>query len=91
MLTLNRNYVLINQVGLHARPASIFVQTAARFNASIQVSCNGRQADARRILQVLQLGARKGDVLQIRAEGDDAEAALQALGEIIANRFGEAE
>lgn len=91
MLTLNRNYVLINQVGLHARPASIFVQTAARFNASIQVTCNGRQADARRILQVLQLGARKGDVLQIRAEGDDAEAALQALGEIIANRFGEAE
>lgn len=91
MLTLNRNYVLINQVGLHARPASIFVQTAARFNASIQVSCNGRQADARRILQVLQLGARKGDVLQIRAEGDDAEAALQAFGEIIANRFGEAE
>jgi phosphotransferase system HPr (HPr) family protein len=91
VLTLNRNYVLINQVGLHARPASIFVQTAARFNASIQVTCNGRQADARRILQVLQLGARKGDVLQIRAEGDDAEAALQALGEIIANRFGEAE
>ena len=91
MSIVNRNFVLINKVGLHARPASAFVQTAARFDASIQVTCNGRHAEARRILQVLQLGAETGDILQIHAEGDDAEAAVVALGQLIADRFGESE
>lgn len=91
MSTVNRSFVLINKVGLHSRPVSTFVQTAARFHASILVTCNGQQADARRFLQVLQLGAESGDRLEIHAEGDDAEAAVDALGQLIADRFGEPE
>jgi phosphocarrier protein HPr len=88
---VEQTYTLVNQIGLHARPASMFVQTAARFQAAIQVSCAGRTADAKSILQVLQLGAERGAVLQIRAEGEDAAAAVSALGELIASRFGEPE
>ncbi|MGZ3638875.1 MAG: HPr family phosphocarrier protein, partial [Ktedonobacterales bacterium] len=75
----------------HARPASLFVQTAARFKSRITVTCNGKAADARRILEVLQLGAESGAVLQVRAEGDDAAEAIDALETLVANRFGEAE
>ncbi|HEX8035848.1 MAG TPA: HPr family phosphocarrier protein [Ktedonobacterales bacterium] len=82
---------LTNRVGLHARPASLFVQTAARFKSRITVTANGKAADARRILEVLQLGAESGAVLQVRAEGGDAAEAIDALETLVASRFGEAE
>lgn len=90
MATIEAVLTLVNKVGLHARPASLFVQTAARYKAAIQVECNERRADAKRILQVLQLGAEHGAQLHIHAEGDDAAEAVAALGELVANRFGEA-
>jgi phosphocarrier protein HPr len=83
--------ILVNKVGLHARPASAFVQTAARFASTIQVRCDGRVADAKRILQVLQLGAERGAALHIVAEGPDAAEAVAALRELVAGRFGEPE
>ncbi|MGZ3584077.1 MAG: HPr family phosphocarrier protein [Ktedonobacterales bacterium] len=91
MATIEKVLVLVNKVGLHARPASLFVQTAARFKSVIQVECNGRRADAKRILQVLQLGAEYGAELHVYAEGDDATEAVAALGELVGSRFGEAE
>ncbi|MGZ3600128.1 MAG: HPr family phosphocarrier protein [Ktedonobacterales bacterium] len=93
-MTAEKTMTLTNRVGLHARPASLFVQTAARFKSRITVTCNGKAADARRILEVLQLGAESGAVLQVRAEGaegDDAAEAIDALETLVANRFGEAE
>ena len=77
-------------VGLHARPASLFVQTAKRHKSEIRVSHNGRSANAKSILSVLTLGAGKGAELTIQAEGDDADAALGALQALIADNFGEA-
>ncbi len=91
MATVERVLILMNKVGLHARPAALFVQTAARFTSTIQVTCNGRRADARRILQVLQLGAEYGAKLHLVAEGDDATEALAALAELVHNRFGDPE
>lgn len=91
MATVEKVLTLVNKVGLHARPASLFVQTAARFKAVIQVECNGRRAEAKRILQVLQLGAEYGSELHVRAEGDDAAEAVAALSELVESRFGEAE
>ena len=91
MATAEKSMTLTNRVGLHARPASLFVQTAARFKSRITVMCNGKAADARRILEVLQLGAESGTVLQVRAEGDDAAEAIDALETLLAGRFGEAE
>jgi phosphocarrier protein len=89
--TAEQTVTLINKVGLHARPASVFVQTAARFAASIKVECDGRTADAKRILQVLQLGAEHGAELHIVADGPDADAAVDALRQLVLDRFGEPE
>ncbi len=71
-------------VALHARPAALFVRTAMRFKAKIMVGANGREADAKSILSVLGLGATAGTVLLVRAEGEDAAAALDALADSLA-------
>ena len=66
-------------VALHARPAATFVKTALRFRSKVMVGTNGKVADAKSILAVLALGAEGGSVLRLRAEGEDAPAALDAL------------
>ena len=69
--------------GLHARPAAQFVKTAKRFSSEIVVVKGGREANAKSSLKIMTLGARKGDTLTIRAEGEDAEEAVDALAELI--------
>jgi len=81
--------VLTNRSGLHARPASIFVQTAKKFRSKIFVRKGGKKADAKSILSVLSLGAECGDEIEIIVEGDDAEDALKALVTLVKNKFGE--
>jgi phosphotransferase system HPr (HPr) family protein len=81
--------IVNHEVGLHARPASVFVQTAAKFSSDISVSHGERTANAKSILTVLTLGAHKGAEITITAEGDDAEEALAALEELVNNNFGE--
>lgn len=78
-----------NEVGLHARPAALFVQTASKFNSTIVVQNGENRADAKSILEVLTLGAGKDASITITAEGDDADQALLALQELIAGNFGE--
>ncbi|HDI85806.1 MAG TPA: HPr family phosphocarrier protein [Candidatus Korarchaeota archaeon] len=82
---------LRNKVGLHARPASLFVQTAKKFKSKIIVRKDDKEADAKSILGVLSLGAEYGHWITIVAEGDDAEEAVQALASLVESRFGEAE
>jgi phosphocarrier protein HPr len=84
-----RRVTLTNETGLHARPASLFVQTAAKFNATIRVRSGGHEANAKSILEVLQVGARNGAELIITAEGADAGAAVAALASLVDSRFGE--
>jgi phosphocarrier protein HPr len=67
------------EVDLHARPAADFVRAAMKFESRIAVSSNGRDADAKSLLAVLALGAKRGTTLRLSAEGDDAGAALEAL------------
>jgi phosphocarrier protein HPr len=66
-------------VDLHARPAARLVRTAIGFDASVQVFADDRRADAKSILAVLGLGARRGTALRLSAEGPDADIALDAL------------
>ena len=73
---------LTNPTGLHARPASLFVQTAGRYDARIEVLGRGRQAEATSIIGVLALGIRKGDMITLRASGKEAEVALEALRDL---------
>jgi len=70
-------------VGLHARPAALFVQQAAGFSSTIRLTCGERTADGKSILGVLQLGASAGSTVEIHAEGEDAEKAAEALAAFI--------
>jgi phosphocarrier protein HPr len=84
-----------NKVGLHARPASLFVQAAAKYSSNIQVSCQDpdtkeiREANAKSILGVLTLGVFQGMEIKIHADGEDEEQAVVTLAELVKNNFGE--
>lgn len=81
-----------NKVGLHARPAALFVQTAAKFSSKIIVknlTANGSFVDAKSIIMVLTLGVMKDQEVVIQTDGADADAALEALKSIIETNFGE--
>lgn len=81
---------ITNNVGLHARPASLFVQTANRFKSDIQVyNGNGISVNAKSILGILSLGIGQGKEITIRAEGVDADQVIAALSGLIADNFGE--
>ena len=66
-------------VDLHARPAAVFTRTALGFESKITVAADEKEADAKSLLSLLALGAKGGSLLRLRAEGKDAEAALDAL------------
>ena len=78
-----------NRLGLHARAAARFVQTANRFHARIFVAKDGRTMDGKSILGILLLAASEGTVLELSAEGEDAEEALAALAELVEGGLGE--
>ncbi|MBM95715.1 MAG: phosphocarrier protein HPr [Oceanospirillaceae bacterium] len=82
---------IINKLGLHARAAAKFVNTAASFASAIQVGNQGRMVDGKSIMAVMMLAASKGTELHIEAEGSDADAALAALTDLINRRFDEEE
>lgn len=69
--------------GLHARPAALFVKEAKKYAAEIKVAKDEREVNAKSSLQILTIGAKKGDSIAIRAEGDDAEEAVAALSDLI--------
>lgn len=75
---------LPDNVDLHARPAANFVRTAMRFTARVFVGAGEKEADAKSLLSVLSLGARRGTSIRLRAEGDDAAAAIAALATTLA-------
>ena len=85
--TLELQLTIANPTGLHARPASLFVQTAASFQANIRAYGHGKEIDATSILEVLSLGIRQGETVIIRAQGNDAQAALDALSELVHANF----
>ena len=78
-----------NQVGLHARPATFFIQKANEFKSSIWVEKDGRRVNAKSLLGVLSLGIVKGTTINLIADGPDEEAAIKALVELIDSEFTE--
>lgn len=89
MAAIVREVVIPNALGLHARAAARFVQTAARFESQIRVSRDGRTVDGKSLMGVLLLAASKGTTLAMEADGPDAVAALEALAGLVAGGFGE--
>lgn len=84
---VEKQFPLSNPSGLHARPASLLVQTAAPFKAAIEVRTSKRQARADSMSALLSLAARQGETITIRASGDDAQAAIDALGKLVLAGF----
>ena len=81
--------VVDHKVGLHARPAAIFVKAANKYTSDIQVTKDDRTINAKSILSVLTLGVNQGTEITIHAEGEDADAALQELVALVEDNFGE--
>ncbi len=88
-MSLKRTVEIVNERGLHARASAKFVKLAASFDAEIQVSRDGSTVDARSIMGLMMLAAGIGSTIEISAEGEEAEAALEALCALVANRFDE--
>jgi phosphocarrier protein len=88
-MTANRTVEIVNKKGLHARASAKFVKLAADFDAVVTVSRDGQSVDARSIMGLMMLGAGMGSVLELQAEGREAEAALDALAELVGARFEE--
>jgi phosphocarrier protein HPr len=92
MPSVSRDVVVINKLGLHARPAMQFVDVANQFNAAITVKKGGEEpcdADGKSVMQMIILAATEGTTLRIEAMGDDAPQAVQKLAELFESRFGE--
>jgi phosphocarrier protein len=84
-----RRVTIVNKRGLHARASARFVTMASGFDARVEVVKDGAQVVGTSIMGLMMLAASPGDMIEIRAEGADAEAALTALAALVENGFGE--
>lgn len=84
-----RRFTIVNNRGLHARASARFVETVERFSAAVTVSREGQRVSGDSIMGLLMLAAAKDCTIDVTAEGAEADAVLDALENLIANRFGE--
>ena len=89
MTSAARQFEILNQRGLHARAAAKFVRIASAFEATINVCHGGTEVCGTSIMGLMMLAASKGTVISVRAVGDAAEAAVEALSMLVRNRFDE--
>jgi phosphocarrier protein len=86
---VERSVQIVNKHGLHARPAAEVVKVASRFASEITIVRDDLEVNGKSIMGVMMLAAEFGATITLRAEGTDAEAALEALAALVAARFGE--
>jgi len=78
---------ILNDEGLHARPAGIFAKVAGEYQSEIELEFNGNKVNAKSVMTLMSLGLKKGAQIKIIAEGSDAEIALGALTTLVSNKF----
>jgi len=86
---IQKEVKIINEIGLHVRPASILVEVANKFKSDIWIEKDGQEANGKSIMSILLLSAEKGSKINIKAEGPDAAQAVEALAKVVNNKFGE--
>lgn len=86
---IEREVEIVNRLGLHARAAAKLVQTAGGYDSRLWLVKDGEEVDAKSILGLLLLAASQGSTVTLRAEGNDAEEAVDAVATLIADRFHE--
>ena len=84
-----REAKIVNKLGIHARPAAEIVKAAGKFKSNITIVRDDLEVNAKSIMGVMMLAAECGATITLRATGEDAEPALDALCAVIANKFGE--
>jgi phosphocarrier protein len=82
-------FTIINQLGLHARAATKLVQLASKYPCDVELAREDQSANGKSVMGVLLLCGSKGTVIEVRAKGDRAEECVLAIGQLIADRFGE--
>jgi phosphocarrier protein HPr len=86
---IDKEITVVNRLGLHARPAAMFVRIASRYRSEIWVSKEGEEVNGKSIMGLMMLAAGQGSKLRIRCEGPDAGRAIEELEELIKSRFNE--
>jgi phosphocarrier protein HPr len=86
---LEKEVTIINRLGLHARPAAMFVRIASRYRCEVWVAKEGEQINGKSIMGLMMLAAGQGSKLTIKCEGPDADKALEELEELIQKKFNE--
>jgi phosphocarrier protein len=86
---MERTFTVLNKMGLHARPAAMFVQTTHRYQSQIRVDKDGQEVDGKSIMGILTLAAESGSKLRITAEGPDEAQLLDVLQELFERKFDE--
>ncbi len=86
---MEKEFTIKNRLGLHARPAALFVQTTNKFSASIKVRKGDQEVDGKSIMGLMMLAAEEGSILVIVANGPDEKEALSTLEKLFHERFGE--
>ena len=86
---LEKEISIVNRLGLHARPAAMFVRVASRYRSEIWVAKEGEEVNGKSIMGLMMLAAGQGSKVRIRCEGPDAEEAIEELEELINARFNE--
>lgn len=88
-MSVQRELMIVNEKGLHARASARFVETVERFEARVEVSREGLSAAGDSIMGLLMLGAARGTSILVRADGPEAETLIEALATLVRERFGE--
>jgi phosphocarrier protein len=88
-MIMERSVTIVNKNGLHARPAAELVKTASRFQSEITMVREDLEVNGKSIMGVMMLAAECGAELLVRADGPDAEQAVQAIADLVARKFGE--
>lgn len=86
---VKKEFTILNKLGIHARPAAQFVKLANRFEADVFVEKDGEEVDGKSIMGLMMLAAGHGSTILVSADGPDEEAAIEAVGELIARKFEE--
>lgn len=88
---INREIKIINKLGLHARAAAKFVTMASQYSSDVQLVLKGQRVNGKSIMGVMMLAASQGTELTLSTDGEDEASAIDALDELVRNRFGEEE
>jgi len=84
-----RKLIIKNKLGLHARPANLFVQTTSQFDADVTVIKNGLEVNGKSIMGIMMLAAEQGSEISVKADGIDEEELVEAIIKLIENKFNE--